>query len=271
MDPTGSETMPSKHSALAVSGRGLRRWLTSRTLGDADDGNDLTLKLEMHAPNRNLTCVPPTRRAARLHRARRFLTVILVMAGLGWLTWAEQAPLLRGLANLWIVSDPVTSADAAVVLGGGLEVRPFAAADLYRRGVVRKVLVSQVGEERAVNVGAARGHTEINRQVLVNLGVPADAIEIFGISNKNTRDEALALRNWAEQHAVRALIIPTEIFGARRVRWIFQREFAEQAIRIEVPSFDPPAYTRADWWTTERGLIEFQNEILKYLYYRLRY
>jgi uncharacterized SAM-binding protein YcdF (DUF218 family) len=222
----------------------------------------------MHAPNRNLTFSPPKR---RLRRAWRFLIVALFVAGLGWLTWAERASLLQGLANLWIVSDPVTSADAAVVLGGGLEVRPFAAADLYRRGVVRKVLVSGVADERVVNIGVARGHTETNRQVLLKLGVPSDAIEIFGVSNKNTRDEALALRQWAEQHAVRGLIIPTEIFGARRVRWIFQREFAEQAVRIEVPSVDPPVYTRANWWTTERGLLEFQNEILKFIYYRLRY
>ena len=86
------------------------------------------------------------------------------------------------MADLWIVSDKVTHADAAVVLGGGLEVRPFAAADLYRKGLVNKVLISQVEEDRVASIGVVPGHTEINRQVLLKLGVPADAIETFGDS-----------------------------------------------------------------------------------------
>ena len=225
----------------------------------------------MHAPSRIPTFPPASRRAVWLRRARRSIAAVLIVAGLAGLAWAERAPLLRGVANLWIVSDPLTPADVAVVLGGGLDVRPFAAAELYHKGLVKKVLVSQVGDARAVAIGAARGHTEANRQVLLKLGVPADAIETFGSSNKNTKDEALALLEWAQRHASRAVIIPAEIFEARRVRWIFRREFAGQPIRIEVASFDPPQYTRADWWTNERGIVEFQNEILKFIYYRLKY
>jgi uncharacterized SAM-binding protein YcdF (DUF218 family) len=187
------------------------------------------------------------------------------------LAWAERASLLRWAADLWIVSDPLTPADAAVVLGGGLDVRPFVAAELYHRGLVRKVLVSQVSSTRAVAIGAELGHTAANRQVLLKLGVPADAIETFGSSNKNTKEEALALRDWAQRHASRVMIIPAEIFQARRTRWIFRHVFAGQPIRIEVASFDPPQYTRADWWATERGIVEFQNEVLKFIYYRLKY
>ena len=40
----------------------------------------------------------------------------------------------------------VTSADVVAILGGGLEVRPFAAAEFYNKGLVTKVLVSEVPE-----------------------------------------------------------------------------------------------------------------------------
>jgi uncharacterized SAM-binding protein YcdF (DUF218 family) len=161
----------------------------------------------MLAPNSNLTFIPPTWRTVRFRHTRGLVIVVLVMVCLGWLAWIERAPLLRGAANLWIVSDPITPTDVAVVLGGGLEVRPFAAADLYRRGFVIKILVSQVAEERVVKIGAARGHPETNRQILLKLGVPADAIETFGASNSNTKEEAMALRDWAGQRRVEAVII----------------------------------------------------------------
>jgi DUF218 domain-containing protein len=185
--------------------------------------------------------------------------------------WLGREPLLRGAASLWIVSDPVTRADAIVVLGGNFHVRPLIAADLYRRGLADKVLVSQTAEVEQVAVGASPSDTELSRAALLKLGVPPGAIERFGTANTNTRDEAVALREWAERNAASAFIIPSEIFSARRVRWIFHRELSGNAVTIEVPSFVPPGYTRGEWWKTEQGLIAFQNELLKYIYYRLRF
>jgi uncharacterized SAM-binding protein YcdF (DUF218 family) len=196
---------------------------------------------------------------------------VLISACFAAGVWVEHEPLLRGAAKAWIVSDPITQADAAVVLGGGIDVRPFAAAELYRKGLVKKVLVSNVEDDRAAAIGAVSGHTEANRRVLLSQGVPATAIENFGSSNKNTRDEALALREWTDRHAAKVLIVPTEIFVARRVRWMFRHEFEGRNVRIVVPSFEPPQYTAARWWTKETGIVAFQNEILKYLYYRLKY
>jgi hypothetical protein len=169
--------------------------------------------------------------------------------------------LLRHLTDLWIVSDPVTRGDAVVVLGGGLRYRPFVAADLYKEGLVTKVLVSRVSD---------LGHTALNREGLLIFGVPAAAIEIFGTENKNTADEAHALRGWAEQNAASVLIVPSEIFAARRVRWIFHREFRGTGVRIEVPSHEEN-FTRAGWWKMKAGPVAFLTEILKYTYYRLTY
>jgi hypothetical protein len=225
----------------------------------------------MHAPSRILTLPPASRRAVWLQRASRLITAALIMAGFAGLAWAERAPLLGKAADLWIVSDPITPADVAVVLGGGLDVRPFAAAELYHKGLVKKVLVSQVADGPAVAIGAEPGHTEANRQVLLKLGVPADAIETFGSLNKNTKEEALALLEWIQRHASRAVIIPVGSFEARRVRWTFRHEFAGQPVRIEVSPFDSPQYARANWWKTDLGIMLFQNEILKYIYYRLKY
>ena len=123
-------------------------------------------------------------------RGRRFvsrlvaaiLLVIVLVTGI----WLERATLLQKAADLWIVSDPVTRSDVVAVLGGGVDTRPFVAAELYKKGVVTKVLVSQVQQTRSSKLLALPGHSELNRMVLQKLGVPEAAIEMFGQTNKNT-------------------------------------------------------------------------------------
>jgi hypothetical protein len=132
--------------------------------------------------------------------------------------------------------------------------------------------VSQVDDGPPVNIGAAPGTTEITLRILRKLGVPDNAIELLGNKNKTTWDETVALKGWAKSHAILALIVPTEVFSARRTRWILQHEFSDTNIHIEVPSFDPPrGYSKTEWWKTDEGVIAFQNEVIKYLYYRLKY
>src|SRR5439155_6719477 len=82
----------------------------------------------------------------RGRRFARLIAIILLLAAIVVGVWLQRAPLLREAANLWIVSDPVTPSDVVAVLGGDFEGRPFVAAELYKKGLVSKVLVSQVGE-----------------------------------------------------------------------------------------------------------------------------
>src|SRR5438128_2269123 len=94
----------------------------------------------------------------RLPSLRRTLAIMLLLTFLGGGLWLQREFLLRSAADLWIVSDPITRGDAVVVLGGGLGVRPYVAADLYRQGIVPKIVVSQVAQERFVPMGAILGH-----------------------------------------------------------------------------------------------------------------
>jgi uncharacterized SAM-binding protein YcdF (DUF218 family) len=210
----------------------------------------------------------PSARCAVVRRAT--LTLLLVVAALGVVAWVARERLLRSAADLWIVSDQLAPADAVAVLGGGLETRPFVAADYYRRGLVKKVLVSNVAASRAEQLGVLMSHVAVNRQVLLKLGVPESDIETFGADLSNTRDEALALRDWAERTGSRSIIVPTEIFSSRRVRWTLRRVLGN-AVTVRVAALDPANYRRDDWWREVEGLVGFQNEVVKYLYYRVKY
>ena len=178
--------------------------------------------------------------------------------------------MLREAAALWIVSDQPAPADAAAVFGGGLEYRPFAAAEYYRRGLVAKILVSNIGASPAERLGVLQSHVKGNVEVLRKLGVPAAAIETFGSNLKDTYAEAEALHDWALRTGARKILVPTDIFAARRLRWILHHVFGDGAVTL-VPAVDVPDYTRDDWWKNENGVVTFQNEVIKYVYYRLKY
>jgi hypothetical protein len=48
-------------------------------------------------------------------------------------------------------------------------------------------------------------------------------------------------------------------------------EFAGSAIHVMVSALDDPQYPRNEWWKDEKGLVMIQNELLKYIYYRIKY
>ena len=206
---------------------------------------------------------------ARWLRTLLFGTLLLFLACM--ILWMNRIWLLREVAQAWVISDSVSSADAVAVLGGGLKTRPFAAASYYHQGIVRKVLISEAPTNTSGKDTVVFSETALNRAVLLKLGVPEAAIEAVGHELSNTFEESVALRGWAvRNHAVK-IVVPTEVFSSRRVRWIMQHTFAGTGVRIQVPALASSEYSLEQWWHEERGRGAFENEIIKYIYYRLKY
>jgi uncharacterized SAM-binding protein YcdF (DUF218 family) len=204
--------------------------------------------------------------------SRRRWLVRLGCLALGCLSlYLFRAPVLRGIANRWIVSEPLAKADAIVVLGGGTQYRPFEAARLYHAGFAPKIIVMKVQAEPTDELGVTLGATEAMKRVLINKGVPEDAIVLVGDAVSATRDEAVAVSAWAEISGAKRFIIPTDLFHTRRVRWLFGKMLKPAGAQVQVEAVDPGKYTAADWWRHEEGVVTFQNEVIKYLYYRLKY
>src|SRR5262249_6572087 len=100
------------------------------------------------------------------HSCRLALTVAILVLILA-ITWAARASILRSAAEFWVVSDEPSQADAIVVLGGGLDMRPFAAADLYKRGLAPWVLVANVERNPVEALNILPRQADLTRQMLV--------------------------------------------------------------------------------------------------------
>jgi hypothetical protein len=190
-----------------------------------------------------------------------WLVSILLIFGLGAII---SAAVLRTMAKAWIVSDQLAPSDVVAVLGGGVDIRPPAAAAIFKRGLATQVLVgfSTFDHGRDAN---------LNRAGLLEHGVPLNAIAEFTMHAHSTYGEARGILRWAKASGVRSIIIPVEIFQTRRVRWIFNRELGPADIRIMVQAIAPFSYSVDNWWRRSAGLLNFRNELVKFVYYRLRY
>jgi uncharacterized SAM-binding protein YcdF (DUF218 family) len=199
-----------------------------------------------------------------------WLTIGLVAATFV-ITCSAHDTILRRATHLWIVSDPIEPADAVAVLGGGVNTRPFEAAALYKRGFAKQVLLANVELTAAEKLGVLPAHVDVNRQILLKLGVPPEAILGFGSNLTNTYEEGRALADWARHTRAKKLIVPTEYFSTRRVRWILNRELGNVGVHVMIKALRPPEYDPDLWWQYEAGRIGVRNELIKYLYYRTLY
>jgi uncharacterized SAM-binding protein YcdF (DUF218 family) len=202
---------------------------------------------------------------------RRIAWLLAFGCGLLLVACVFRAPLLTGLAEVWVVNDPAAKADAIVILGGGLENRPFAAAKLFHDGVAPQILYMDVRLSPAEELGITLPEKEQTRRILLSKNVPETAMTMIGTNVASTYDESRAVRAWIDKSGAKSIIIPTDPFHTRRVRWIFGRELRGTKTVIHVVAIDPLRYRINDWWQHEEGVIAFQNEVIKYLYYRIEY
>jgi uncharacterized SAM-binding protein YcdF (DUF218 family) len=193
----------------------------------------------------------------------------LALAAIATLAYSFRYPLMTSAASAWVVNEPLLKADGIVVLGGGLDSRPLIAAELYRRGLAREVLVAIPDAHPAAKLHVMPADAEVTVALLRKLGVPESAILPFGGRVASTRDEAQALRKWVELHPGYRLIIPTDPFHTRRVRYIFGRELEGLPVHIRVMSVPNERYDPLEWWKSEEAVLQFQNEIIKLAFYYL--
>jgi uncharacterized SAM-binding protein YcdF (DUF218 family) len=215
-----------------------------------------------------MTDITPRARSNRRQLVPLLLAVLIAIVAFAW---SARSSILQECAELWIVSDRVEPADAIAVLGGGVDLRPFAAADLYKQGLASKILVANVKLGPIEKLAIVPAHSELNREVLLKLGVPEEAIIGFGNNVSSTFDESRALAVWAKDNGAHTIIVPTELFPGRRQRWILNHELASAGAHVLMDAHKPLEYSVDDWWKHEEGVIDLQNELIKYVYYRLKY
>jgi uncharacterized SAM-binding protein YcdF (DUF218 family) len=210
------------------------------------------------------------RKRGTMHRKKRlflFASVPILFLVLALF----HRPLLSVAASLWIVeSNDFEKVDLVLIPGGNFDTRPFGAAELYHAGRAERLAVFKTEVHPTVKMELRPPDHEICLAVLDRLKVPREDIISLGDGVTSTWDEVAATRAWCLENKPGAIAIVTEIFSSRRIRYAYRKGLAGLPVDIHVVALPALGYTAADWWRHENGLIAFQNEVVKWIIYRMR-
>ena len=133
------------------------------------------------------------------------------------------------------------------------------AARLYRAGLAPRVLYSDVTTNQLAQLGMDKPETTLTREVLIQQGVPESALQCVGHGVSSTYLESLAVRDWVRQAGAKSVIIPTDEFHTRRVRWVFRKVLRPAGAQIQVKPVIHPEFTTTNWWWKKKGSSPFRT------------
>ncbi len=180
---------------------------------------------------------------------RRKLRIALKLGAA--LVMAALAALILAKPILCLDSSPLRPAEVIIVLGGSAFDRAPRAAELFKAGLARKIIVTGDGD------------CDENRLALVAHGVPNAAIEVECRST-TTRENAQFTRPLLESAGVKEAIIVTSWYHSRRALNTF-RAFAPQVNFVSAPAY------HTDKFRLGYALLQIYKEYVKVGWYWLRW
>jgi len=204
-----------------------------------------------------------------MRRFRRLVCIAVVVFGscllLAWVA-----------AEALIVNAKLAHADALVVLAGSstyLE-RTRHAAQLFSEGRAPRIILTNDDLKSGWSAEQERNPLFVERaaEELKRLGVPSDKIEVVPGRVMSTYDEAVCLRQYAQERSLRSILVVTSAYQSRRALWTLRRVFqGEIVVGLDPVAPGDQAPTSATWWRHRLGWQLVPGEYVKMIYYRIHY
>jgi uncharacterized SAM-binding protein YcdF (DUF218 family) len=167
---------------------------------------------------------------------------------------------LWGLGGILVIADRLQSSDAIVVLSGGDNERVKYAANLYRNGYGRYLILTETGISYPGNPKPATARAI---DLAIDQGVPEELILTPEAVVNSTADEAQIVKNTAVASDFTSLIVVTDPYHTFRTRLIFQWIFRGSGIKIMVHPTSAHWYDSMNWFLSLNGWRTTLSEYIK--------
>jgi uncharacterized SAM-binding protein YcdF (DUF218 family) len=200
----------------------------------------------------------------RVRRALAFLVILVIAAAIA---------AFFQVGRFMAAEDPLEKADAIFVFSGTRVERPLEAFDLYRAGWA-PVVVTRAVAEQAMSLVEERGirvasDFDLNKLVLLQLGMPESALITPSRIHDNTAEEAQTLRELAARYHWHKVILVSSKYHLRRVRLACSRELKGTGIRLILRGSRYDQSMPDRWWHRRADIRWLMSEVPKLIAYEL--
>jgi uncharacterized SAM-binding protein YcdF (DUF218 family) len=175
--------------------------------------------------------------------------------------------ILLAIGDHLIISDDLHQADVIHVISG-LDYRTDYAIQLYKEGYGQTLFFTGGWCDVIQGNHALRGE-----QISLLQGIPVQDIAIDPTDVISTYAEAERLKIWVDEdpQAIKSIIVVSDPFHMRRVRWTYRQVFGKEIeIQLAPVPFEQTQYLRY-WWKDAKSLSMVEQEYLKLAFYLIRY
>jgi hypothetical protein len=171
------------------------------------------------------------------------------------ITYVARAPLLRGLAAPLIINESLENADGIVMANGD---RIYSEVARFHEGHPQcEILVFRHAAGRLVRLHILPSSVDLAFEQLRNRGIGADRITVLPVADDDDRP-LRTLESWLQNHPRVRLIVLSNAFSSRELRWRLDRRLpAEMSRRLFVRALDSQSFNQSEWWRSKLGVSSF--------------
>lgn len=182
-----------------------------------------------------------------------------------------HSQLLTLYAGWFVVRDAEPGADAIICLSGGRGTRTPECLRLWNEGYGSRLFVTEEKTKNKQFYKLELSHLEFARAVTEQMKLDAvwELLPSLADGATSTFDEAADALAMASKEGWKRIILVTDEFHTRRSLLAFKKVFEGSEIELQVAGAPNEVFSVDDWWKSDRGILAYFGETIKYPIYLL--
>ena len=202
---------------------------------------------------------------------KKVLTLlILFLVGFSFLL-IFHSQILTLYATWFVVRNAQPGADAIICLSGDRETRTPECLRLWKNKFAPRLFVTQEKPKNKEFNQLELSHLEFAEAVTKRIKLDAKWELLPSLSNgaTSTFDEAADALAMAQREGWKRVILVTDEFHTRRSLLAFENVFKGSNVEVQVEGAPNEVFGVDDWWKSDRGIVAYFGETIKYPIYLL--
>lgn len=195
----------------------------------------------------------------------------LISLGIILFLFANRNEILNGIGNWLVKSDQLEMTECCFVLGGNSFERGLAAVQVFEKFPEQKFATTGGNYPyQILCLDTTMFEAELTKHMMVSKGISPEQIDTL-TSAHSTMEESDEIMKYCKERQFQHITIISSAFHLRRVRWVFADKFEDAGIKVNFHGATAIEYDQTNWWQNEEGMIMVNNELVKLLYYFIKY